>query len=114
MTARDMVERLVAATNAHDVDGIVGCFAEDYVNETPTHPARGFVGRDQVRRNWTAILSGVPDHRAELLRTCVDGDTVWSEWRMSGTRRDGSILEMAGSSCSASGKGVSPGRGSMS
>jgi ketosteroid isomerase-like protein len=91
-----MVERLAAATNAHDVERIVDCFTEDYVNETPAHPARGFVGRDQVRRNWTAILAGVPDHRAELLHAIADGDTVWSEWRMSGTRRDGAAHEMTG------------------
>ena len=27
--------RLQAATNAHDVDAIVACFTDDYVNETP-------------------------------------------------------------------------------
>src|SRR4051812_33458045 len=94
MDPRMMVERLAAATNSHDIDGIVDCFTEDYVNETPAHPARGFTGREQVRRNWTAILTGVPDHRAELLRSSADGDTVWSEWRMSGTRRDGAAHEL--------------------
>ena len=34
-----MVERLVHATNDHDIDALVACFAEDYENETP---ARGF------------------------------------------------------------------------
>ena len=55
------MDRLCAATNAHDLDGIVGCFAEDYRNETPVHPARGFVGREQVRRNWQQIFAFVPD-----------------------------------------------------
>ena len=56
-----VVERLVAATNAHDLDTIVDCFADDYRNETPAHPERGFTGREQVRRNWTQILGAIPE-----------------------------------------------------
>jgi len=90
------VTRLLDATNDHDLDGIVGCFDADYRNETPAHPMRGFTGRDQVRRNWAAILSGVPDIRSTMSAHCVDGDRIWGEWRMWGTRRDGRPHEMAG------------------
>lgn len=92
----DVVERLARATSAHDLEGIVACFAEGYVNQTPTHPQRSFAGRDQVRRNWAQILTGVPDITARVLATAVDGDTVWSEWQMSGTRLDGALHEMRG------------------
>lgn len=44
-----LLDQLQEAVNAHDLDGIVACFALDYRNETPAHPMRGFVGRDQVR-----------------------------------------------------------------
>ncbi len=94
--ARAFIRRLEAATSAHDLDALVDCFAEDYVNETPVHPARGFTGRDQVRRNWTAIFTGVPDLRTTVLRSAVAGDTVWSEWEMTGTRRDGTPHLMGG------------------
>ena len=92
----DVVERLARATSRHDLEGIVACFAEGYVNETPTHPQRGFSGRDQVRRNWEQILIGVPDITARVLACAVDGDTVWSEWQMTGTRLDGALHEMRG------------------
>jgi ketosteroid isomerase-like protein len=92
----DVVERLLLATNRHDLDVLVACFADDYSNETPLHPARGFVGRAQVRRNWEQIFTFVPDVRAEILRSAVDGDTVWSEWEMRGTRRDGTTHLMRG------------------
>jgi ketosteroid isomerase-like protein len=82
------LDRLQAATNAHDLDALVGCFAEHYRNEAPAHPARGFTGRAQVRANWQQIFGFVPDVRATVLRSTVDGDTVWSEWEMSGTRLD--------------------------
>jgi ketosteroid isomerase-like protein len=90
------VERLVEVTNQHDLDALVSCFAEDYVNETPAHPSRGFRGRQQVRRNWEQIFGFVPDIRVEVVRAAVDGEAVWSEWEMRGTRRDGSAHHMVG------------------
>ena len=83
------IDRLVRATNEHDLESIADCFAEDYRNETPAHPARGFEGRAQVRRNWEQILAFVPDVHVEVVRSAAEGDTVWSEWEMLGTRRDG-------------------------
>jgi len=84
-----LVQRLQGAVDEHDLDGVVDCFTPDYRNETPAHPGRGFQGCDQVRANWERIFAGVPDIRAEVLRTAVDGDVVWSEWEMRGTRLDG-------------------------
>jgi ketosteroid isomerase-like protein len=91
-----MLARLEQATNDHDVETLVDCFAVDYVNETPVHPARGFRGREQVRSNWRQIFAGVPDLRAAVRRSAVDGGTVWSEWEMWGTRRDGAAHLMRG------------------
>jgi ketosteroid isomerase-like protein len=91
-----LVERLHVATNAHDLEAVVGCFATDYRNETPAHPERGFTGRDQVRRNWQQIFTALPDITTELLRCAVDGDTAWTEWEHRGTRADGSRHIMRG------------------
>jgi ketosteroid isomerase-like protein len=90
-----IVERLSRAVNAHDLDALASCFAVDYHNETPAHPARGFEGRPQVRRNWEQIFGAVPDITAEV-RWIADEGTVWSEWEMRGTRRDGSPHLMRG------------------
>ena len=92
----DVVQRLLDATNEHDVDAMVACFSTDYRNETPAHPSRSFTGSDQVRANWEQILRFVPDLRATLLRTVADRDTVWTEWTQRGTRLDGSEHAMAG------------------
>lgn len=91
-----VVDALLAAVNAHDLEGMVACFAEDYVNETPAHPLRSFRGRDQVRANWTRIFAGAPDIRAGIPRMAVDGDRVWTEWELDGMRVDGSALVMRG------------------
>jgi ketosteroid isomerase-like protein len=90
------IERLVQATNARDLDALVDCFTTDYRNETPLHPSRGFAGRDQVRRNWEQIFAHVPDLQAVVVRSAVSGNTVWSEWEMRGTRRDGAPHLMRG------------------
>ena len=90
------IDRLVRATNQHDLEALVGCFSEDYENETPAHPARGFRGRAQVRRNWEQIFGFVPDIHVEVVRSSVDADTAWTEWEMRGTRRDGKPHWMRG------------------
>jgi ketosteroid isomerase-like protein len=91
-----MLERLITATNAHDLEGLVDCFEPGYVNETPAHPARGFVGRHQVRANWQQIFAAVPDLHATVLRSVVTADAVWAEMEMSGVRRDGTQHLMTG------------------
>jgi ketosteroid isomerase-like protein len=99
MGARDgpgsLVDRMCRAVNGHDVEALIACFAPDYVNETPAHPARGFKGREQVRKNWEQIFTAVPDIEAEV-RWVADDDTAWSEWEMRGTRPDGSPHLMRG------------------
>jgi hypothetical protein len=60
-----LVARMHAAMNAHDIDAFVACFAADYDSVQPAHPDRAFRGREQVRANWSAVFSGVPDFRAE-------------------------------------------------
>ena len=93
---REMTSRLLHATNGHNLDALVACFAQDYVNETPAHPARGFTGREQVRRNWEQIFAFVPDLHAAIAATAVDGQDVWTEWDMRGTRKDGSAHHLRG------------------
>src|SRR4051794_25999923 len=88
--------KLRDATNSRSVPQVVACFADDYVNQTPAHPSRGFTGKDQVRRNWTQIFAAVPDHTATLVGSAQDGDTVWTEWEMQGTRADGTPHRMCG------------------
>jgi ketosteroid isomerase-like protein len=95
-SADGFLTRLTAATNAHDVEGVVDCFTTDYVNETPVHPARGFTGNEQVRINWMQIFGGVPDLTARVLSHTTADAEVWSEWEMHGTRRDGTAHAMRG------------------
>jgi ketosteroid isomerase-like protein len=95
-TLKGVAAALVEAMNARDINAFVSLFAPDYDSRQPVHPDRAFVGRDQVRANWSAVFAGVPDFRADLIATAVEADTLWSEWRWRGTQEDGSPLDMAG------------------
>ena len=91
---RAMVKRLTEAVNAHDLEALTSCFSLDYRNETPAHPARGFQGRSQVRRNWDQIFAAVPDITAEV-RSIADEDTVWSEWDDAELDEHGQLVDQA-------------------
>lgn len=92
-----VIDRLVRAVNGYDLESLVSCFADDYVNQTPVHPQRGFTGRDQVRTNWTQIFAGVAEIEAAVLRRAESENQVWTEWEMSGTRtEDGGPFLMRG------------------
>jgi ketosteroid isomerase-like protein len=88
--------RLRDAMNSHDLEAFLDCFHEDYRSEQPVHPGRGFGGRDQVRANWSTIFSEVADFAADLVSHCQDEGQECSEWRWTGTRQDGNILDMVG------------------
>lgn len=91
-----VLQRMVKALNARDLDAYVACFASDYRSEQPIHPDWAYSGTDQLRWNWTAIFENVPDFSAELLRSVIDGNAFWSEWRWTGTQPDGGRLAVAG------------------
>ena len=93
---RAVMDRLTAAQNAHDVEAMLTCFHEDYRSEQPQFPARTFQGIDQVRANWSAMLTAMPDFHAEIVRSAVDGDVVFAEVHWTATKADGTPLEERG------------------
>src|SRR4051812_43795693 len=92
----EVVSRLQAAMNAHDLEVFVSCFSADYASEQPAAPDRAFRGSEQVRKNWGAVFADIPDFRAELLRTAESDGTVWSEWHWQGTPAAGGSFDWRG------------------
>ena len=93
---RALIDRLTAAQNAHDLGAMLACFDEEYRSEQPLFPGRAFQGIDQVRANWSALLEGIPDFHADVLRSAVDGDTIFVEIHWTGTKADGTSFEERG------------------
>lgn len=96
LSPRSVIERIQAAQNQHDLEAFLDCIDTDYQSEQPIHPNKAFRGREQVRKNWSTIFSGIADFRSELLRTTTQGETEWTEWRWSGTYANGRPFEMVG------------------
>lgn len=94
--ARVVIDQLVDAMNDHDLDRMVALFHPDYDSRQPAHPARAFIGREQVRANWAAMFDGIPDFTAEVVRSVHDGEMSWSEWAWHGIRADGQRFEVRG------------------
>jgi ketosteroid isomerase-like protein len=92
----DLIERLRAALEAHDLDRFVEFFHDDYVGERPRYPDAPPSTKADVRANWAEVLSDVPDLRVQVPAAVEDGDKIWVEWRAYGAARSGALLELRG------------------
>src|SRR5437660_7608111 len=82
-------ERMIQATNRHDLEAMVACCAPNFRSEQPFYPERNFTGQAGVRKNWSFFFSTIPDFRAEVQSSVVEGETVWAEMAYYGTQTDG-------------------------
>ena len=90
------VDRLIRATNDHDIEAMMECLHQEYRSEQPLHPEAGFSGREQVGKNWSLMFEEVPDLRLDVLRSAAAGDEAWTELRAHGHKVDGAPFEYRG------------------
>lgn len=87
------------AWNAHDVDGLMACMAEDcaFHGSAGTGP-EGAVhkGREAVRKAYAAIFAVFPEAAWTRPQHRVAGDTGLSTWRFIGRTADGASVEVDG------------------
>ena len=55
-----------------------------------------FVGKDNVRKAFQQVFIAFPDAKWANARHFIDGDRGVSEWVFSGTRSDGTHVEVTG------------------
>jgi len=87
------------AFNRHDLDSIMGYFAEDCVLYMPRGSApRGdrYVGKDQVQAGLAKRFEGIPDVHYGEDQHWVCGDFGVSEWTLTGTSVSGKKIEVRG------------------
>ena len=92
-SAAEVLARLTAAMDAHDLDALTACFAPDYRLTDPAHPSRSFTGSAQVRKTWGTLFDAVPDISLVVTSSIATDDAFWLEGRQVGTRRDGAPVD---------------------
>ena len=95
----DVLTRLLAAFNAHDLDRIMTFFTDDCVFDSPRgeHPGgTRFEGPAAVREGLGQRFRGLPDvHYGDDEHWVSDGHGV-SRWLLTGTTPDGQRVEVRG------------------
>jgi ketosteroid isomerase-like protein len=93
------LKAIIEAFNAHDLDRIMGFFAEDCVLEMPRGPdpwgARS-VGTAAVREGLRSRFAGIPDVRYDDDTHHVAGDVGISQWTLRGTSTANEKIEVRG------------------
>lgn len=98
LTAEDL-QAFAEAWNRHDVDAIMAFMTEDCIFESSAGPdvwGTRFVGREAVRAGFVDVWTNFPDAHWGNARHFVQGDRGVSEWTFTGTRADGSRVEVNG------------------
>ncbi|MGE4252016.1 MAG: nuclear transport factor 2 family protein, partial [Parvibaculaceae bacterium] len=88
---------LAEAFNAHDIDRIMGFFAEDCRLDMPRGPdphGKRFAGKAAVREALLGRLRGIPDVHYGELEHHASGDCGMSKWLLTGTRTDGTKVRV--------------------
>jgi len=94
-----MLEDLVAAFNAHDLDRVMTFFSEDCVLEMPrgTEPwGTRLEGRAAVREGLAQRFAGLPDVHYGDDEHWICGDHGVSKWLLAGTRPSGERVTVRG------------------
>ena len=95
----DVLKGFLGAFNRHDVDAIMGYFADECVLYTPRGAGpRGdrFTGRQEVRAGLAKRFEGIPDVQYGDDRHWACGDFGVSEWTLTGTSVSGKRIEVRG------------------
>ena len=73
---KDLVRRLLAASDRGDLDAVMEFYADDYVEHSASGVRRGASGREDIRRVLAAMLRAFPDTRHTIHDLVAEGDTV--------------------------------------
>ena len=94
-----LLEEFADAFNRHDLDALMAMMTSDCVFEASAGndvDGQRHVGQDAVRAAFAAVFEQYPDAHWGGARHFVHGDRGVSEWTFTGTRADGTRVEVHG------------------
>jgi len=95
----ETLEAICEAFNRHDLDAVMGFFADDCVLVMPRGPhpwGQRFEGAAAVREGLASRFAGLPDVHYGDARHWACGDFGVSEWTLTGTSPAGLRIEVCG------------------
>jgi steroid delta-isomerase-like uncharacterized protein len=95
----DLLDRFADAWNRHDLDALMSMMTDDCVFEASAGPdvnGQRSEGQEAVRAAYAAVFEAFPDAHWANPRHFVFGNRGVSEWTFTGTRRDGTRVEVSG------------------
>lgn len=95
----DFLQAFADAWNRHDADSLMSFMTEDCVFEASAGPeicGTRYAGREAVRAGFEEVWASFPDAHWSGARHLVRGDRGVSEWTFTGTRADGTRVEVHG------------------
>ncbi|MEO6408405.1 MAG: nuclear transport factor 2 family protein [Burkholderiaceae bacterium] len=98
VTAR-MLDAFADAWNRHDIDALMSFMTEDCVFEASAGAdicGTRYAGHDAVRSGFAEVWTTYPNAHWGNARHFVQGERGVSEWTFTGTRKDGTRIEMQG------------------
>jgi steroid delta-isomerase-like uncharacterized protein len=95
----ERLQQFADAWNRHDVDALMSFMTDDCVFEASAGPdvaGTRSVGREAVRAAYAEVFATFPDAHWGGATHFVCGDRGVSEWTFTGTRSDGTRVEVHG------------------
>jgi len=95
----EVLQDFADAWNRHDIDALMSFMTEDCVFEASAGPdvcGTRYAGRQAVRAGYAEVWATFPDAHWANARHFVSGDRGVSEWTFTGTRADGTRVEVHG------------------
>jgi steroid delta-isomerase-like uncharacterized protein len=94
-----MLQAFADAWNRHDIDALMSFMTDDCVFEASAGPevcGARHAGREAVRAGFAEVWATYPDAHWGDARHFVHGQRGVSEWTFTGTRADGTRVEVDG------------------
>jgi steroid delta-isomerase-like uncharacterized protein len=95
----EVLQAFADTWNRHDADGLMSFMSDDCIFETSAGPdvcGTRYTGREAVRAAYAEVWAVFPDAHWGNARHFVRGDRGVSEWTFTGTRADGTRVEVHG------------------
>jgi steroid delta-isomerase-like uncharacterized protein len=94
-----LLDHFADAWNQHDLDALMSMMTDDCVFDASAGPqsnGQRSEGRPAVREAYAAVFETFPDAHWAQPRHFVTGNRGVSEWTFTGTRNDGTRVEVTG------------------